>query len=229
MRFGGLQRFTLIDYPGKIAATVFTVGCNFRCPYCHNPELVLPDKFSETIAEDEIISFLETRKGKIEGLAITGGEPTIFNELPAFIKKVKLLGFVVKLDTNGTNPKMLKELIDNRLIDFVAMDIKAQFSRYNELAGVKVDLAKIKESINLIKNSGLEHEFRTTVPSPILQREDIRVIIDELDDEKNYIVKPANDDTEMVGGFLKLDAISQEELDGCLADLKMNRLTISEG
>jgi len=220
MRFGGLQRFGLIDYPGKIAATVFTVGCNFRCPYCHNPELVLEDKFPPTIPKEDIISFLEQRKGKLDGLAITGGEPTIYKDLPEFMEKVNQMGFPIKLDTNGTNPEMLEDLFNRELIDFVAMDIKAQFSRYNELAGTEVDLDKIKQSIQLIKESGVKHEFRTTIPRPILQREDIQAILKELTDSDNYIIKPANDNTEMVGGFLKLDAVDQDELDDCLASLK---------
>ena len=135
MTIGGLQKLTLIDYPGKIACTVFLFGCNFKCPWCYNPELVLPEKIKKQtgISEKEFFNFLENRKGLLQGVVICGGEPTINQDLPKFIKKIKKMGYAVKLDTNGSNPKMLKELISKKLIDYVAMDIKFPQNRYSEL------------------------------------------------------------------------------------------------
>ena len=145
MIFGGLEKFTLIDYPGKIACLVYTIGCNFRCPYCHNPELV--DETTEIkIEEREFFDFLDRRKGILEGVVITGGEPTIHADLLKVIKKIKKRGFLVKLDTNGTNPEMLKEGIDKGLIDYVAMDIKSPLSKYAEVAARPVDFGAIKSA-----------------------------------------------------------------------------------
>ena len=164
MLFGGLQKITLVDYPGKVAATVFAAGCNFRCPYCHNPELVLPEliKKQPKIKEKEILDFLTERKKLLEGICITGGEPTIQSDLIDFIKKVKDLGFLIKLDTNGSNPKALKELIKDNLLDFIAMDIKGSLDEYDKITNVKIDIKKIKESIKIIKDFK-EYEFRMTV------------------------------------------------------------------
>lgn len=165
MIIGGYQKLTLIDYPGKIAATVFTVGCNFRCPFCHNPELVSPPLLrggSKGGAKKEFFKFLKKRKGQLEGVCITGGEPTIQPDLIEFIKKIKNLGFLVKIDTNGTRPDVLKKLLEAELLDFVAMDIKNTLKKYAETCGNKVDVKRIKLSVDLIRNSGVPYEFRTT-------------------------------------------------------------------
>ncbi len=167
MRIGGFQEFTLIDYPGKVAAVVFTQGCNFRCPYCHNCELALPERFQDLIPEEEIFSFLRQRVGKLEGLVITGGEPTLQNDLAAFIQQVKSLGYLVKLDTNGSRPDVIENLIQRRLIDFIAMDIKASLERYDKVTGVKVDREAILKSVQLIRNSNVDYEFRTTLVLPL--------------------------------------------------------------
>lgn len=164
MILGGYQKLTLIDYPGKIATTVFTVGCSFCCPFCHNPELVDSRQFTvHGKLEKEFFDFLKKRKGKIEGVCITGGEPTIQKDLIDFIKKIKKLGFKIKLDTNGSRPDVLKKLLDAKLLDFVAMDIKNSLKRYNKTIGNNVDTDRIKLSVDLIKNSRLPYEFRTTV------------------------------------------------------------------
>jgi len=173
MTFGGFTPFTLIDYPGKTAALVYTIGCNFRCPYCHNPELV-DETVKEIYSDDFVLDFLKTRQGMLGGLAITGGEPTMHGEdLKSFIKKVKGLGFPVKLDSNGTDPDTLKSFIDEGLIDYIAMDIKGPLSMYHEIVGRPVDVEKIQKSIELIKTSGLQYEFRTTVIKALLSPEDI--------------------------------------------------------
>ncbi|HBG81457.1 TPA: anaerobic ribonucleoside-triphosphate reductase activating protein [candidate division CPR2 bacterium] len=164
MIISGLEKTTLIDYPGKIAATIFTYGCNFRCGFCHNPDLVIGKKEDRPIiTEEEILTFLKKRKGILEGVCITGGEPTIHKDLPTFINKIKKIGLNVKLDSNGTNPEMLKELIENNLIDYIAMDIKNSLSEYNLTTNTSVDTGKIKESIKIILSSGLHYEFRTTL------------------------------------------------------------------
>lgn len=173
MKIGGLQKLSLIDYPGKICAIVFTQGCNFRCPYCHNPELVDPRRYGPVFPEAQVISFLEKRKGKLEALSITGGEPTLQPDLEKFIKTVKELGFLVKLDTNGSRPDVIERLASSRLVDFWAMDVKGPLHKYGAIAGVPVDVEKIKRSISLIIASGVEHEFRTTVVRSMLDREDL--------------------------------------------------------
>lgn len=165
MVIGGFQKLTLIDYPGKLATTVFTVGCPFRCPFCHNPELVLASRNVQpgTKMEKEFFKFLKTRKGKLDGVCVTGGEPTIQPDIIEFIKKIKKLGYAVKLDTNGTRPDILRKLIKENLLDFIAMDIKNHPGKYNRTTAARVDINRIKLSVELIKNSGINYEFRTTV------------------------------------------------------------------
>ncbi len=174
MLIGGLQKITLLDYPDKLSAIIFTASCNFRCPYCHNPELVTKIIKKNLIPQKEIFEFLNKRKKKLDAVVITGGEPTLHNDLPKFITKIKKLGYLVKLDSNGTNPKMLKELIKAKLIDYIAMDIKAPLSKYSKTVNIKVDIKKIKESIEIIMNSGLPYEFRSTIMPKLHTAEDIK-------------------------------------------------------
>lgn len=177
MILGGYQRLTLIDYPGKIATTVFTAGCSFRCPFCHNPGLVDSRQFTvHGKLEKEFFDFLKKRKGKIEGVCITGGEPTIQKDLIGFIKKIKKLGFLVKLDTNGARPDVLRKVIKENLVDFIAMDIKNQLKNYDKTTGVKGDKERIKLSVDLIMNSGIPYEFRTTVVPGIHSEKDFEEI-----------------------------------------------------
>ncbi len=183
MIIGGLQKLTLIDYPGKLAATVFFTGCNFRCPWCYSSELVLPEKIKEQfypvrknfsngarIPEKELFSFLKERQGLLEGIVICGGEPTINRGLPKFIKKVKELGYAVKLDTNGSNPKILKKLIKNELVDYIAMDLKLPKEKYSKI--LKVDVNNIEKSVEILKKNKIDYEFRTTVVQTILDKKD---------------------------------------------------------
>ena len=177
MKIGGLQKLTLVDYPGKVAATVFLIGCNFKCGFCHNPELVNPQETKiQSIDEKEFFDFLNTKKGLIEGICITGGEPTIQINLIDFIKKIKDAGFLVKLDTNGSMPEVLSRLVNEKLVDFVAMDIKTSLDNYAKAIGVKIDAEKIKKSVELIKNSDIDYEFRTTVVPGVVEKEDIEKI-----------------------------------------------------
>jgi len=174
MIIAGLEKTTIIDYPGKIAAIVFTHGCNFRCPFCHNPAIVIGQKgkdYEET-KEEDFFKFLEKRKNVLEGVVITGGEPLMNKDIGEFIKKIKEMGFAVKLDTNGGNPEKLQKLLDKKLIDFIAMDIKNSFEKYGETTGVKVDIDKISKSIEMIKNSGLPYEFRSTILPRLHKKED---------------------------------------------------------
>ena len=193
MPIGGLQKTTLIDFPGKVACTVFLTGCNFRCPFCYNREIVLPEEIKKhpSISQRYLFSFLKSRQGLIEGVCLTGGEPTINQGLPEFIKKIKKMGFSLKLDTNGANPKMLQKLIREKLIDYLAMDIKAQLikEKYEKAAGVKVDLKKIKKSIEIIKNSGIDYEFRTTVVPGIHTKKDIMQIAKDIGPARAYFLQ----------------------------------------
>ena len=190
MKIGGLQKLTLIDYPGKIAATVFTIGCNFFCPFCHNPELVGPEKIKEhpLIPEEDFFGFLNERRGKLEGVCITGGEPALHRDLPEFIRKIKNLGFGVKLDTNGSNPEIIENLIRENLIDYLAMDIKGPLEKYQEITRSKIDLEKIKKNVELIKNFP-EYEFRTTILPRFHKKEDMINIAEWLKGSKNYFLQ----------------------------------------
>lgn len=219
MNIGGLQQFSMIDYPGKLAAIVFTLGCNFRCGYCHNPELVIPEKFNPSLAEDEILKFLKTRIGKLDAVSITGGEPTLHIDLPQFMKKIKDLGFLVKLDTNGTNLKMLKEIIDSKLVDYLAMDIKAPLEKYEEVINHSVDLDSIQKSIKLIMDSGLDYEFRTTIVKSQLSKQDLRDIGKLIRGAQIYYLQKfvpskANDEK-----FLKEKTYSDQEFEEIKKDI----------
>lgn len=202
MVLGGLQRLTLIDYPGKIAATVFTVGCNFRCPFCHNPELVLQSWSSErgSISEEAFFQFLEQRRGKIDGICITGGEPTLQPDILDFMKKIKALGFLIKLDSNGTRPDVLKKVYAQRLADFVAMDIKNCLERYeaaciSDVFGdtITVDKERIALSVDLIMHSGVPYEFRTTAVPGIHQESDFECIGRWIKGASHYAIQPFRD------------------------------------
>jgi pyruvate formate lyase activating enzyme len=167
MLISGIQQFTMLDYPDKMACIVFTPGCNFRCGYCHNPEFVLPNLLekikSSFIPEESFFKFLATRNGLLDAVVITGGEPTIMSDLPEFCSKIKEQGFLIKLDTNGSNPELLNDLIANKLIDYVAMDVKSSLEQYSQLVGPGVGSEMIRESISIIKNSGATYEFRSTI------------------------------------------------------------------
>jgi len=195
MTIGGLQKVTLVDYPGKLACTVFLSGCNFFCPFCYSKELVVGQEIKShpQISEDYFFDFLNEKKGTLEGCVICGGEPTIHGEaLADFIRKIKKIGFLVKLDTNGTNPELIKRLIDEKLIDYVAMDIKAPITKekYEAACGVTgFDVSKIKESISIIKDSGIEYEFRTTVVPGIHTEEDIINIANEIAPANKYFIQ----------------------------------------
>lgn len=189
MTFGGIEKMTLIDFPGKVACIVYTIGCNFRCPYCHNPALV--DETIETrIGEEEVFALLQRKKGFLDGIVITGGEPTMHgNDLLRFMAEVKERGFLVKLDTNGTNPEVLRKAIERHLVDYIAMDIKAPLSKYGATVARPVDIVAIQESISLIIASSVPYEFRTTVLKSMLSPEDIEQIGHEIRGARRYYLQ----------------------------------------
>ncbi|HNQ84403.1 MAG TPA: anaerobic ribonucleoside-triphosphate reductase activating protein [Deltaproteobacteria bacterium] len=173
MKAAYLQKTSFIDYPGRISAVVFTQGCNFRCPYCHNPELVVPERYCGTIRIEDIFSFLEKRRGKLDAVVITGGEPTLQADLVPFMQRIRSMGFLVKLDTNGSRPQVLSEVIAQGLPDYVAMDVKAPWDKYAFVAGSPVDITDIGASVELIMGSGIPYEFRTTLVRSLLDPDDV--------------------------------------------------------
>ena len=188
MIFGGFEKCTLVDYPGKVACMVYTIGCNFRCPYCHNPELV-DETVEITYSEEKILDFLNTRRGLLDGVVITGGEPTMHEELPEFMRCVKEKGFLVKLDTNGTNPKMLQQIIDEGLVGYIAMDMKSPLETYSQTVARPVDVEAIRESIRILLASSVEYEFRTTIVKSLLSQEDLKRIGESIRGAKRYYLQ----------------------------------------
>jgi len=186
MLIGGLQKTSLLDYPDKISSVIFTCGCNFRCSYCHNPHLV--EKAEAKIDEKELLETLERRKNYIDAVVVTGGEPTIQKDIKDFLKKIKDMAFLIKLDTNGAEPEILEDLLKNKLIDYVAMDIKAPLDLYKDITNTDIDAEKIKRSIELVMNSGLDYEFRTTA-YPKLSIDDFRKILQLIKGAKRYFIQ----------------------------------------
>ena len=189
MLIHGLQKMTLLDFPGLVACTVFLSGCDFRCPYCHNFELV-NGSAEPFCSEDEFFEFLGKRKGLIDGVAITGGEPLMRPDLADFIRKIRDLGYKIKLDTNGYHPDRLKELIDKGLLDYIAMDIKSSFPKYAGICGVSsLDTSIIEKSISIIMTSGVDYEFRTTVVGGYHEKEDFELIGKAISGAKAYYLQ----------------------------------------
>jgi pyruvate formate lyase activating enzyme len=214
MTFGGIEKLTLIDYPGKVACVVYTIGCNFRCPYCHNPELV-DETVEARIAEDEVFALLARKTGFLDGIVITGGEPTMHgDDLLRFMAEVKSRGFLVKLDSNGTNPDVLRKAIERHLADYLAMDIKAPLSKYNAAVGRPVDTAAIRASIELIKASAVPYEFRTTVVKSMLSPEDIEAIGRDIQGARRYYLQKFISSNLMLNPqFKKKTTYSDEEFE----------------
>jgi len=205
MNIHGLQKMTLLDFPGKVACTVFLGGCEFRCPFCHNADL-LDINAPAFMDEDAFFRFLGTRRGLLDGVAITGGEPLLRPGMPEFIAKIRDLGFAVKLDTNGDHPARLKELLDARLCDYIAMDIKNSPERYGETVGIPgFDTARISESIEMLKNCSTPYEFRTTVVSQFHDEESFRAIAKWIDGADRYFLQ----------GFVDRDTVPFAGLSAC--------------
>lgn len=221
MNIAGVQKVTLLDYPGKVACEIFTQGCNFECPFCQNSSLI-PITNTGEFSEEEIFEYLNLRKNILDGVVITGGEPTVQKDLKGFIKKIKDLGLLVKLDTNGGNPKVLQELIDEDLVDYVAMDIKNIFNKYNITAGKKINLDNIKKSIEILKASKIDYEFRTTIIKEMHSLDDI-VSICKLVGNAKYYLQNFEDSENVIDH--SLHGFSREELlfiDKYLKDLFPN-------
>ncbi len=187
MKIGGFQKTSLLDYPGEISAIIWTVGCNFNCPFCYNKNLV--EGNVELISEDEIFSYLKKRRGMLEGLVISGGEPFLQKDLIDFVCKVKKMGYLVKVDTNGMFPDELGELIDKKLIDYVSMDIKAPKKKYDKLTGVKTNVSKIEKSIDILRKNEVDYEFKTTFVADLLNKEDIIEIAKWLEGSDKYFLQ----------------------------------------
>jgi pyruvate formate lyase activating enzyme len=213
MQIGGLQKVSLIEYPGEISAIAFTQGCNFRCPYCYNPELVDPDLYRECISEEVVFSFLERRKGKLDAVTITGGEPTIHHDLIDFIKCVRKIGYLIKLDTNGSYPDVLEKLISGRLVDYIAMDIKGPLHKYKTVTKSKIDEDKIRQSIEMIMKAGVPYEFRTTIPKKLLHEDDLLEMGKLLTNASRYILQQFIPTRTLDKQFLKYEAYSREEME----------------
>ncbi len=195
MIIGGIQKLTLVDFPGRVATIVFTKGCVFRCPYCHNPDLVVPKDYSG-IPEEEWWEHLRRRQEFIDGVVVSGGEPTLHEDLPEFIAKIKDMGFAVKLDTNGITPRMLARMFDNHLIDYVAMDIKHQWRNYQTIANIKEEkqsmLSRCKEAFDMIRASGVPYEWRTTLLPGVHTEEDVVAIAEGFLPGEQYYLQTMN-------------------------------------
>ncbi len=219
MKIGGFQKTTLLDYPKHVSAIIWTVGCNFHCPFCYNTNLVKEE--SDLFSEKEILDFLEKRKDFLEALTISGGEPFLQSDLKEFSKKVKNLGYKIKIDTNGTFPDKLKEMINEGLVDYVSMDIKAPKDKYSKLAGLNADLEKIEKSIEIIKNSGIDYEFKTTVVPNFLEEEDIIEISKWIKGSKKYYLQQFKNDIPVISSDLeKFEPYSEEYLENILKKVK---------
>ncbi|OQX54991.1 MAG: anaerobic ribonucleoside-triphosphate reductase activating protein [Candidatus Cloacimonas sp. 4484_209] len=187
MKVGGFQKVSLVDYPGYVCSIIFTIGCNFRCAYCYNHSLVLPEEYPEPIPLEEVWQYLRRRKGRIDAVEFTGGEPTLQKDLIEQISRVKEMGFLVKLDTNGSNPEVVDSCIKKGIVDYIAMDVKAPLEKYREVVGVYVDTGKIKASIDMIKGFK-DYELRTTL-YPALTDEDFLKIFELVKGAKNYFLQ----------------------------------------
>ena len=199
MQIIGLQKLTLLDFPGRLACTVFLGGCNLRCPFCHNASLVLPRGDVSGMTADELLAFLQKRRGRLQGVCVTGGEPTLCPDLPDLLRQIHLLGFEAKLDTNGTNPGMLRALLNEGLADYVAMDIKNSPARYAETCGGADVLTQVKESAALLMEGGVDYEFRTTLAHPLHTPEDMAAIGQWLHGAKRYFLQQFVDSGDLIG------------------------------
>lgn len=205
MFISGLQKLTLLDYPGRVACTVFTGGCNFRCPFCHNAPLVLPERLAQDTDEEQVLAFLRKRTGILDGVAITGGEPLIHKEIPSFLEKVKALGFSIKLDTNGSFPEMLESVVKAGLVDRVAMDIKNCPEKYAETIGLKdFDIAPVERSKSFLMECGIDYEFRTTVVKGIHTEESLLGAAEWIAGAKEYYLQQFKDS----GDVIAIDGLS---------------------
>ncbi|MEG1743396.1 MAG: anaerobic ribonucleoside-triphosphate reductase activating protein [Clostridia bacterium] len=219
MNILGLQKLSLLDYPEKVACTIFTRGCNFRCPFCHNASLVLHND-AELIPTDEVFAFLKKRAGLLDGVCVSGGEPLLQADIEDFLQKVKALGYLIKLDTNGSFPEILKRLVQKKLVDYVAMDIKSSLLTYDRLTGIKTDLSAIKQSASFLMSKAVPFEFRTTTVKELHSIDDFRMIGEWLCGNENYYIQSFVDSGDVIKDGLS--AFSPDEINSCLAQLSKN-------
>lgn len=222
MIISGVQKFTLLDFPEKIACIIFTGGCNYRCGFCHNPEFVLPEELAKIsknfISEEAVLNFLKERRGLLQGVVITGGEPTIMPDLEAFIVKVRALGFAVKLDSNGNRPEVLRTLIEKKLVDYIAMDFKTSLDEYQKLVGSGAKAENILESINLLKEGKIEYEFRSTLIREIHTPEILEAMSETLDSAKRLYLQTFRNGITLDPSFRGFHPFSSDEMES-IADL----------
>ena len=227
MTFSGFFKSDLVNYPGYVASTVFTCGCNFRCPYCHNPEFVIMGSdetyFGETYTEEEILEHLKKRKGFLDALVVSGGEPTLHAELLDFLRKAKELGLKIKLDTNGSRPEVIKALIGEGLLDYVAMDLKVPLEKYNLVRFNSPDV--IEESIKLLKNSKIDYEFRTTCPKVFLQEHDFAEMA-KLVGNSPWYLQTFNPSKTLDPAYNDVSSYSKEELNAIISSLGLNNALV---
>ncbi len=233
MYIGGLQKFSLLDYPEHLSAIIFTQGCNFRCQFCYNPMLVRPvGKLIDTssvsnkdgkrngrlLDEAGLFAFLDERYGKLDAVVITGGEPTMHSDLPEFMEKIRRIGYKIKLDTNGSYPEMLERVLKRNLADYIAMDLKASPAKYDLVSGVQPDLAKIRKSIKMILAGGLPYEFRSTIVPELHEPEDIELMGELIKGADKWFLQQFQSDQKLVNDkFEKMPAYPDEVLDNMCA------------
>lgn len=228
MLVSAVQKLTLLDYPNHTACIVFTPGCNFRCGYCHNPEFVLPEMIAEIknsfIDEETFFAFLETRKGKIDGVVVTGGEPTMMGDLPVFLQKIQDAGFLIKLDTNGNNPRVLEKILDQKLVDYVAMDVKTSLGEYKKLVGERASETNLARSIELIKTQTPDYEFRSTLIKEIHTPEILASMAELLRGSKKLFLQNFRPSTTLNPLFSTFHPFSESEMSDIM---KMFQETVS--
>ena len=222
MLIKGLQKLTLLDYPTKTACTIFTGGCNFRCPFCHNASLVIDVNEGQKYETEEVLSFLKKRQGLLDGVCVTGGEPLLQKDIKEFLSQIKEMGYSIKLDTNGYSPDKLIEMVEAGLVDYVAMDIKNCKEKYSETAGIEIDIAKIEKSVDFLRSSGIEYEFRTTIVKEYHTLSDIEAIAKWISGAKRYFLQSFVDSGDLIKGGLS--AVEKQTLESmknvCLWHIK---------
>lgn len=216
MLISGIQPFTLLDYPGKTACIIFIPGCNFRCGFCHNPEFVIPEKIIQIkdsfISEEAVFNFLLERRGLLDGVVITGGEPTTAPDLVPFMQKIRRLGFLVKLDTNGNRPDVIAKALQERVVDYIAMDVKTDLNGYKKLVGPLIRTDNIKNSINLIKNSTIQYEFRSTLLKEIHTDSVLEKMAELVDGAQNWFLQKFRPDNTLAPTFTTYHPFTDEEI-----------------
>jgi pyruvate formate lyase activating enzyme len=224
MEFKGFQKTSLIEYPGKIVSVAFVGGCNFRCPFCQNSDLVLNFRDLPSISEEEVIECLVSRRKWLDGLSITGGEPTIYKDLPDFTRRVREKGFLLEVETNGTNPTMIKDLIKDNVVSYIALDIKAPlvWDKYKEAAGIedKDFFERVKETVRILLNSNVDYEFRTTVVPKLLSEEDIMDIATQIKGAKRYALQQFRGEKTLDKSYERIKPYPKEKLEKIKAKIK---------